>query len=202
MKKTIFIVAVFAVSLFAQRAEAQGKALSESEKKLLEWFDKGEWHKDVKAKPAVSVDKLTFARHYAKYPDRWKAVFDFMKNNDFATLPLGKIELNENVLVNVQEYTTKDFGDQRLEQHHKNIDVQCVVSGSEFMGTVKPSGYEVQIPYNETRDVGFYKTKNITPYYQATNEYFFIFFPDDIHATNFQFGEKAPVRKVVFKVKY
>ena len=199
MKQVIIIAAMTILSshLFAQTVK-----LSDADLKLIEWFDQGEWYKGIEAKPGPSVDKLKFAKHYAKYPERWQSVFEFMRNNDLKTIPLGRKDLNDHVYVNVQEYTTKEPGDQRLEKHGKYIDVQCVISGSELMGSCKIEGYEVQIPFDANRDVGFFKSKGVTPFYVATSELFFIFFPDEIHATNIQFGEKAPVRKVVFKVMY
>jgi len=119
--------------------------------------------------------------------------------NNLSTLPLGRKVLSDKVFVNVQEYTTRDPGKQQLEAHRKYIDFQYVVLGRELMGSGKLSDAKVVEPYDSTKDVGHYSLP-IFPYYVATPQYFFVFFPSQAHFTNIQFGEKALVRKIVFKI--
>lgn len=49
------------------------------------------------------------------------------------------------------------------------------------------------------RDVAHDKVP-VIEYHVVRPNQFTIFFPDDIHMTNIQYGEKAKVRKVVFKI--
>jgi beta-galactosidase beta subunit len=68
------------------------------------------------------------------------------------------------------------------------------------MGCGKLSEAKEVSPFNEKKDWGGYNL-SILPYYVANSGYFFIFFPQQVHLTNLQVGDKAPVRKIVFKIK-
>lgn len=153
------------------------------------------------ALPAPSVDIPMLYHHIKQHPNRWKTVCYFMTHNDLSKLPLGVKVLSDKVFVNIQEYTTRDPGVQHLEAHRKYIDFQYVVSGRELMGSGKLADAKDVVPYNSKKDAGNY-TLPIFPYYVATPEYFFVFFPSQVHLTNIQFGDKALVRKLVFKVMY
>ena len=153
------------------------------------------------ALPAPSVDTQLLYQHIKLHPNRWKAVCKFLTHNNLNTLPLGIKVLSDKVFVNVQEYTTHEPGNQYLEAHRKYIDFQYVVSGRELMGSGKLSDAKVVNSYDSTKDVGHYSLP-IFPYYVATPQYFFVFFPSQAHFTNIQFGDKGLVRKLVFKVLY
>ena len=164
------------------------------------WFDGKKWLEGVPAQPDAGIDAATFAEHYKKFPARWEKVFQFLKENDLKTLPLGKQLLGDDVTVNVQEYVTRDPGNEQLEGHRRFIDLQYVVEGCELQGFAKiGTAVETVNPYNEKRDVAHFKVP-VIEYHVIRSDQFTIFFPDDIHITNIQYGEKAKVRKVVFKV--
>jgi len=191
---------LFIISCSAVNAQKQNSKDVVNEKTAIAWFDKGDWTQGFKAKPAPSVDKVLVYQHFKKHPERWIKVFNFLKNNDLTKLPVGKSNLDENITVNVQEYTTHEFGVQRLEAHRKFIDFLYVVKGCEFMGCGKLSEAKEVVPFDATRDWGGYSLPMV-PYYVATPDYFFIFFPSQVHLTNLQVGDKAPVRKLVFKIR-
>lgn len=185
------------INLAAQQLQ-NAEGLSEEPK---EWFTKQEWLCGSKASYDTSLDIKTFAEHYEKHPERWKKVFQFLSDNDLATLPLGKQYLDEDVILNIQEYITKEPGKELLEGHKKYIDLQFIVSGVELHGYAKLSDANETIkPYSEKEDIALYKVPVIS-YHVIKPDHFTIFFPDDIHLTNIQYGEKTPVRKIVFKVQ-
>lgn len=184
------------VNMYAQNS-AKTKSLTKKEQK---WFDEKSWLQGAVVSPDASIDAMTFIRHYEKYPQRWQKVFKFIKENDLSAFPLGKQSLGEDVTVNVQEYMTREPGNEQLEGHRKYIDLQYVVEGCELQGYAKLStASETVNPYDEKRDIAHYKVPVIVYHVVRPNQ-FTIFFPDDIHMTNIQYGEKAKVRKVVFKI--
>jgi len=198
MRNLVIILAlIFCVTVAAQKRTSRQVVGGNS---VAIWFEKGEWTEGFKAKPAPSVDMNLLYEHYKKHPERWQKVFNYLKNNDLLKLPLGNIALDENINVKVQEYTTHEFGDQRLEGHRKYIDFQYVITGCEFMGCGKLSEAKEVSPFDTAKDWGGYKLPFV-PYYVATSDYFFIFFPAQVHLTNLQVGDKAPVRKIVFKIR-
>ncbi|MFZ4456268.1 MAG: YhcH/YjgK/YiaL family protein [Bacteroidales bacterium] len=176
------------------------KTLQTATKKQLQWFEQKVWLQGIAPQPDPSINIAAFASHFQKYPDRWNLVFKFMKDNDLKTLPLGKQTLSDAVSINVQEYTSKDPGEERFEGHRANIDLQYVVSGKELIGITQPNLAKEVVVYDAVKDYAGFKVSPIC-YHSATSERFFLFFPTDLHLPGIQYGEKAPIRKVVFKIK-
>ena len=197
-----FVLSFYVVILFpVTNINAQHSVKTKQEpSKEQRWFDEKKWLEGAVAFPDTGIDETIFASHYEKHPERWKKVFEFLKENNLSTLPLGKQSLGEDVTVNVQEYMTREPGNEQLEGHKKYIDLQYVVDGCELQGYAKlATALEVVNPYDEKRDVVHYKVP-VIEYHVVRPDHFTIFFPDDIHMTNIQYGEKAKVRKVVFKI--
>lgn len=188
------------MALFAFGSAWAGGKEKPLTKKQLDWFAQKEWLKGISAVPDPSLDKETFIRHYQKHPERWEAAFKFMRENNLTTCPLGKTVLSDDISVNVSEYTTREPGEEKLEAHRQYIDLQYVVVGKELQGVAKLNETKEVAPYDEKKDVGFYKTPVIN-YHVAAPDRFLIYFPGDAHIPNIQYGEKATVRKVVFKIK-
>ena len=66
----------------------------------------------------------------AANPEQWKAVYDFIKGNDLASLSLGRHDIVEGgAYANVSEYDTR--ADIPFEAHRDYIDVQIIVEGEE-----------------------------------------------------------------------
>ncbi len=168
------------------------------------WFDSMEWLEGAPMKPAVkSIDINTFAAHYAAHPERWKTVFNYLATQDLKNVALGVSELTPDVRLIVQEYETRPIvtADKVLyERHKKYIDVQCIITGEEMHGASKQGTGVECIPYKDSDDIMFYTVYDV-PFYIIRSGYFTIFFPDDMHTTNYGFGDVTNVRKLVFKVK-
>ena len=80
-------------------------------------------------------DTLENQSIYASLGVNLPVAFQFLMENDLATLQAGRIDLDgERLFALVQEYQTKNPGEGKWEPHRKYIDVQYMVSGSEFMG--------------------------------------------------------------------
>ncbi len=193
---SLILICLFSMSVVAQQHTSKPRL---TEKQANVWIKQYFEKEGVTAIPAPSVNAQLLYQHIKLHPNRWKAACHFLTHNNLSTLPLGRTVLSDKVFVNVQEYTTRDPGKQHLEAHRKYIDFQYVVSGRELMGSGKLSDATMVDPYDSTKDAGHY-TLPIFPYYVATPKYFFVFFPSQAHLTNIQFGEKALVRKIVFKI--
>ncbi len=193
---SLLLICLFGMNVVAQQQKIKSE-LTEQQANV--WVKNYFAKEGVAAIPAPSVNAPLLYQHIKLHPNRWKAVCQFLTHNNLSTLPLGRKVLSDKVFVNVQEYTTHDPGKQLLEAHRKYIDFQYVVSGRELMGSGKLSDAKVVEPYDPTKDVGHYSLP-IFPYYVATPQYFFVFFPSQAHFTNIQFGEKSLVRKIVFKI--
>lgn len=193
----VSVILLFPVVHLCAKDTGKTKQLSKKQK---EWFDSKMWLQGANASPDSGLDVVAFVNHYEKHPERWAKVFKFIKENDLKALPLGKQSLGDDVTVNVQEYTTREPGNEQLEGHQKYIDLQYLVEGCELQGYAKLfTAVETVNPYDVKRDIAHFKVP-VIEYHVIRPDQFTIFFPDDIHMTNIQYGEKAKVRKVVFKV--
>ena len=146
------------------------------------------------------IDTLNNASKYASLNPLFAKAFDFINQNDVATLENGVIQIEDGlkVIVSTAYGKTAEASLAKFECHDKNIDIQVCVNGLETIAwkprekCESPNG-----DYNSEKDVRFF---NDTPdmYFQLTDGQFGIFYPEDVHAPMIGEGE---IKKLVFKVK-
>jgi biofilm protein TabA len=146
------------------------------------------------------IDTLNNASKYTGLNPLFAKAFDFINQNNVATLENGVIQIEDGlkVIVSTANGKTAEASLAKFECHDKNIDIQVCVKGLETIAwkprekCVTPNG-----DYNPEKDVRFF---NDAPdmYFQLTDGQFAIFFPEDVHAPMIAEGE---IKKLVFKVK-
>ena len=139
------------------------------------------------------------SKYFSLHPSFAKA-FDYINQNDVATLADGIYETPEGlkVIVNTGMGKTAQASLAKFECHDKNIDIQLCVKGLETMAW-KPRE-KCQTPngdYNPDKDVRFFSDAPDMSF-QLTDGQFAVFFPEDVHAPMIGDGE---IKKVVIKVK-
>ena len=149
-------------------------------------------------------DKLENAHIYYGMHKNMEKSFNFIKEAIEKNLPAGKYEIDgDDVFASVQEYENcPNYEEKKLEGHKKYIDIQFIVSGSEYMQICHISDVQTKIPYNEEKDVEFYfDTPSFADATVSKNGYG-IFFPEDIHKPGLA-PNKVPVnvKKVLVKIK-
>lgn len=146
------------------------------------------------------IDKLSNSHLYSGLGERINKAFDYLKNNDFSQMELGKYEIDgEDIFALVNEYNTKDESEGKLEAHKKYIDVQFVAKGKELMGYAPLENQKVIDEYNEQYDIIFFSGEK--SFVKVDEGMFAIFFPEDIHMPGIKVNEGSQVKKVVIKVK-
>jgi len=147
----------------------------------------------------------TFENCKLYYPlhKNFEKAFDFIKKAVSENYAVGKYEIDsDKVYASVQEYETKDYNDAKFEGHRNYIDIQYIISGIECMEMIDISKAEPNTEYNETKDVMFYKNRDISKKCVVEADEYGIFFPQDIHKPGFSFeNQKSKVKKIVVKVK-
>lgn len=128
---------------------------------------------------------------------------DYLKNNDFTKMELGKYEIDgTNVFALVQEYDTLPKSEKKPEAHVKYIDIQYIAAGTEMLGFA-PLGPAVKLKEDlqPQKDMLIYQNdvKDETGVILNAGEYA-IFFPQDVHRPGCSAGQSGKVRKVVVKV--
>ena len=112
----------------------------------------------------------------------------------------GRYELDgTNVFALVQQYQTKPMAEGKWEAHRKYTDVQFVVEGVERIGWAPVSKLTVTEPYDETKDIAFYKGNG--DFVTVPAGYFVILYPEDAHMPGIAVDKPSPVKKVVVKVR-
>jgi len=112
----------------------------------------------------------------------------------------GRYELDgDKVFALVQQYQTKPMAEGKWEAHRKHIDVQYVAAGIERIGWANISRLKVTEPYDDSKDVAFYKGDG--DFVTVPAGWFVILFPEDAHMPCTALDAPAPVTKVVVKVR-
>ena len=145
------------------------------------------------------VDKIENYRLYSTLTNRLAKGFEFITNTDLASIESGKYEIdNDDIFAIVQEYDTKEEQDCVLESHHKYIDIQYMIKGSELMGVTCLNDQDI-FEENLEKDYTLYTAE--TSMLKVEEGMFTIFFPEDLHRPGVKAGQIAKVKKVVVKVK-
>jgi YhcH/YjgK/YiaL family protein len=173
-----------------------------SEKKIDDWFDKGEWKNGWNVVPDKSINKKSFALAYYSHKERWDSAFNFLKTADLKNLELKRHDLDgDKLFVSPSEYNTKNEADANFEAHRKYIDIQYVASGKEIIGFAPLSSKDSVVQeYNNDKDVEFMTVRGGSNAVADPGR-FFIFFPDDAHKPGLKIDTIAPVKKIVIKVR-
>lgn len=144
------------------------------------------------------VDRLGQSDQYNGLHPRLVRALEFLRREDLMALPLGRIELEGDLLFAlVQEYTTKDAAQCRWEAHRKYHDVQFVARGVERIGVCHIDFMQVEQPHDAERDVAFFRGEGDFITLRAGS--FAIFAPQDVHLPCTVAGQPELVRKIVIK---
>jgi YhcH/YjgK/YiaL family protein len=148
-------------------------------------------------------DRIENAMAYAGLGPGITRALNYLRQTDFTGLAPGRYEIDDQrVLAIVQEYEPKPLSDAKWESHHRYIDVQYVVRGSERMGHLSLlAGPKILTPYDPHKDVVFYEPQGDLLVFSAGD--FAIFTPQDVHAPGLTLEDSEPGRvlKVVVKVR-
>jgi|GEM_PF-109779 len=186
---------------FSYTNAGSGKPENWTNEEISKWFKSEDWKFGWAVAPDESIDPREFCVQFFKNQERWEKAFRFLKDSDFKTLPVGKYKLEgDSLIVNVDEYTTRNEEDSRYEAHRKYADIQYVVSGEEQIGVVSIGNTNEITPYNCEKDIAFLSSEQDN-YRFASPEKFFVFFPEDAHRPCVKIVENKNVRKVVVKVQ-
>ena len=173
-------------------------------KEAIAWTESGIWRNGFdKAKPHSSVNLVDFYLQYQKNPQQWQALFDYLAKTDLLSIPKGKHKIpGSDLVVSVEDSKNEPLEKRRSESHHKHIDFQYVVKGTERFGVIDHYSSTPNCKYRP--DVIHYDyDRQKARFYDSNPGEFFIFFPRDWHiakvATD---GGDQTIRVIVIKVDY
>jgi YhcH/YjgK/YiaL family protein len=134
--------------------------------------------------------------------ERIKEAVELITNLDFDHLELGRHDVEEDFFYIVQEYETKPLEAGRHEAHKAYVDIQYVISGKERIDVTAAAGMEIDEPYDEEKDLVFFKEPKQAANVILTGGGYAILYPADSHKPGLQAdGQPVKVRKIVGKVR-
>jgi len=149
-----------------------------------------------------SLDQLS--RYARLAPGVWEKVGAFLAGCSPDT-PNGRHELDgDRVYASIQDYETHPVNPDKLEIHHKYIDIQVLLSGEESILVRSVDKLETTLAYDAGRDIAFYRLPagdcDSIPVTLVPGK-FAVFFPEEGHMPGLIRGN-APCRvlKVVIKI--
>jgi len=144
------------------------------------------------------IDRLEKAERYCDMHPGFAKAFAFLRRSDLAELPAERHEIDgDRLFCMISKGPGRPRAEAKLEAHHKYIDIQYVIAGTEEMGW-KPTAdcRVVDVPYDGDKDIEFFKDEPDS-WNDVPPGSFVIFFPQDAHAPLVGDGE---IHKVVLKI--
>ena len=147
---------------------------------------------------AMVKDLLSLSDRYASLGSRFTRAFQYAKATDFTTMGVGTYPIGgDDVRALVQRYTTRPESEVRWEAHRKNIDLQFVLSGEEYVG-VAPLGRMEAEPYDADKDLLWLSGEGDRVTLRPGE--FMLLWPEDVHKPAVSIDTPVPVLKVVIKI--
>ena len=113
-------------------------------------------------------------------------------------LPVGRYPVGDNYAL-VQEGTTRPVSEGKFEVHRKYLDIQFLISGTEYMEYAMLSDLTPDMIYDDTKDVEFLNgTGNLI---LVKPGMFYVVYPEDAHKPCVHADFPRNYKKVVVKVK-
>lgn len=134
---------------------------------------------------------------YVNLHPSFDKVFAYLKTLKFEELKPGRIEVDDDFYINVDNYELKSVQMTNLEVHNKYIDIQIPIENREFIGYKNRKSCRYLKEIHPKQDVTFYKDKFDFSFPLSVGN-FVIFFPQDAHSPLIGNGT---VKKMVVKVK-
>src|ERR1700744_700021 len=166
------------------------------------WVKSHAYAPNLKPLPDASANSLEFAKQYALNKAQWDKAFEFLMCPDLVSLAPGKYPIvGDDVFATVSDDPLKEMSQSNWEDHHNYIDLHYVIEGEEKIGgTPFTNMASVVTPFDDTKDIGYYKFEGGN-YYTATPSNFFLFFPTDAHRPHLKLDGYTKAKKVVIKIK-
>ncbi len=144
---------------------------------------------------------ISIAEKYDYLAPKFRAAYKWLAETDLAAIADGKYSvLGDEVIADVQSYTTQPETERRFETHDQHFDIQYVIAGQEFFGVCSREGLKLLESHPE-RDTEFWSSPENFSMILLREGEFIVVAPEDAHKSRCAVGSPERVRKVVLKVK-
>ena len=143
---------------------------------------------------------IKISEKYDYLSEKFRKAYEWLRKTDLEELAVGSYQImGEQVVANVQEYTTLPVDVAKYEAHDKYFDIQYIVSGVESFGICKREDLIEDTRRSES-DLIFYKEPELSGHIILTKGDFVVVAPEDAHKPKCMVKEPSEVKKVVVKV--
>lgn len=147
------------------------------------------------------ADRMDRLENYGKTIEDIKPIAAYLKTVDLMALPVGRYPIpGTEAYFMIQEYTTRMPEEGGWESHQRFIDIQCILSGEEYMGWAPVEDMEADGEYDTAKDLQIYKRKEGTTAVIVREGQFGLFLPADAHMPGCAVQAPTHNRKMVIKV--
>ena len=145
---------------------------------------------------------ISTAEKYDYLSAKFMAAYKWLANTDIEALADGAYRvLGDDVIANVQSYTTSPADSLRYETHDEHFDIQYIAEGREFLAVRPREGLSL-LESKPERDAKFWADPDDECSMVLLHEgEFIIVAPEEAHKSRCCVGAPAHVRKVLMKVK-
>ncbi len=145
------------------------------------------------------LDDVSRASLYFGLHPRLRTALTFLQSDRAHALPPGRHVVDgDDVFALVSDYDTKPEAESIWEAHRQHVDVQCVLSGEEWMGVAALESLD-RDPYDAERDILF--ARGAGEFVSLKPGRFVVLFQHDAHMPGVAPPAPSRVRKLVIKVK-
>lgn len=142
------------------------------------------------------LDYVSNLERYEKLLPRFDVYKDYFA--ELHELPDGKYNLGEEEFFSIQSGMTRPVEGAQYEFHHKYIDLQIMLSGSECIKWQTLDQLK-QIEFDQTADIGFATGEGSL--IEIKTGMFYLVYPEDAHMPGLYIDQSNAFKKAVFKLK-
>lgn len=144
---------------------------------------------------------IKIAEKYDYLSEKFRAGYKWLAETDINALADGAYKImGDDVIANVQSYTTEPAEKRRFEAHDKYFDIQYVASGCEYFGVCHREGLKVSESRPE-KDLYFFEEPEVSGMILLREGDLIVVEPEEAHKPRCSAGADVKVKKVVVKVK-
>ena len=155
------------------------------------------------------VEKLT-NKNIEFLPQNILNGIKWIKDNYKKNLDDGKYEISDTDFAIIQTYDTSALSEGKYENHRTKIDIQFLISGTEWLFQAESKNLQEIEAYSKENDIEFFAplpSMEESNKVVLKNENFVVLWPGDAHMpcitpeSKTKGGEKNTVKKIVIKIR-
>ena len=144
---------------------------------------------------------INIATKYDYLSAKFKAGYKWLAETDINALADGAYSiLGDEVIANVQSYTTEPAEQRKFEAHKKYFDIQYIAAGQEYFGVCHSEGLN-ECEAHPEKDLYFFDEPKLSGMILLREGDFIVVEPEEAHKPRCAAGVSVKVKKVVVKVK-